>query len=199
MSRITDQLQFIMEADKIKNIFRKSMISDGSRYENDAEHSWHLALMAIVLAEHAAEDIDLIKVIKMVVIHDIVEIDAGDTFAYDIQGHEDKREREEAAAHRIFGLLPNDQKDEFLQLWEEFEDMNTPEARFATALDRMHPILLNLANKGEPWNKYNITYEMIYDRNKQINDGSETLWQHVLELLDECRKQGILKDKIQAQ
>lgn len=135
MNRLEKQIGFIVEVDRLKTILRQSSITDGSRRENDAEHSWHLAVMAVLLREYAEESrLDLLKVIKMLLVHDLVEIDAGDTFAYDEEGHKDKAEREEAAAERLFSLLPEDQRDEIYELWREFEDRRTPEAKFAAAL-----------------------------------------------------------------
>jgi len=148
MDRLIKQISFIIETDKLKTIYRQSLLSDKSRYENDAEHSWHLALMAALLSEHTNEKVDLLKVIKMVLIHDLVEIDAGDTYCYDEKAKLDKREREEKCANRIFSLLPDDQRDEMFELWEEFEKMETAEAKFAAALDRLQPVLLNYTADG---------------------------------------------------
>src|SRR5690554_5148412 len=136
-------MEFILEIDKLKQIYRQTLVTDGSRRENDAEHSWHLALMAMVLAEHAAQLVDLLRVIKMVLIHDLVEIDAGDTFCYDGPAHNDKEEREYQAAQRLFSMLPEDQEQEFWQLWREFEAVETADAKFANALDRLQPMLNN--------------------------------------------------------
>ena len=149
--RLKQQMDFILEADKSKNIIRQTYLSDGSRKENDAEHSWHLALMCILLSEYANEKIDVLKTTAMVLIHDIVEIDAGDTYAYDTQGNTTKREREVKAADRIFNLLPADQAEKMRALWEEFEAGETPEARFAATLDKIQPVLLTNANNGKSW------------------------------------------------
>ena len=148
MDRLEQQMNFILEVDKLKKIGRQTYLSDGSRKENDAEHSWHLALMAILLGEHANEKVDVLKVVSLVLIHDIIEIDAGDTYAYDDEGNKTKREREEKAADRIFNLLPKDQAVYMRELWEEFEEGETPEARFALALDNVQPTMLNDASGG---------------------------------------------------
>jgi len=190
--RLIKQLEFIIEVDKIKNIYRRSLIADGSRYENDAEHSWHLALMAWIMIEYSPVNIDLLHVMKMVIIHDIVEIDAGDTFAYDVQGHFDKREREELASKRIFGLLPHDQTQGLRALWEEFEAMETPEAKFAAALDRMQPILLNYLNDGASWKKHNICAEQVLERNKHIQYGAPELWEYVIGIINDAIDKGML-------
>src|SRR5262249_50705513 len=146
--RLARQIAFIIEIDKAKQVLRQTLLMDGSRLENDAEHSWHLAVMALLLAEYAGEAVDLLRVLKMVLIHDLVEIDAGDTFVYDVEALATRREREERAADRIFGLLPADVEEEFRALWEEFEAQATPEARFAAALDRLQPLLHNYHTGG---------------------------------------------------
>ena len=177
--RLRKQLAFIVEIDELKNILRKTKkIADPSQYENDAEHSWHLALMAIILAEHAEADIDLGRVVKMVLVHDLVEIDAGDTFAYDEVGLRDKADRERKAARRIFGLLPDDQEREMHALWHEFEFGQTPEAKFATALDRLQPIMHNYHTQGEAWQKHDINVGQVIRANEHIRDGSRALWEY---------------------
>ncbi|WP_343834721.1 HD domain-containing protein [Bacillus horti] len=182
-----------MEIDKVKQVFRRSFLTDKSRNENDAEHSWHLAVYAILLAEYSKHDnLDLLKVLRMILIHDLVEIDAGDTFAYDVKGYEDKAEREEKAAKRIFGLLPNDQGEEFYQLWTEFEEMQTIEAKYAASLDRLQPLLQNYFTQGASWQEHNITSAMVLERNKHIRDGSEELWSLVEYLVEESVKNGYL-------
>lgn len=189
--RLKSQIGFLMEIDKLKNVFRKSRILGGSRYENDAEHSWHLTVMAGVLLEHAnVPGIDLLKVLKMLMIHDLVEIDAGDTFAYDDTGHLDKEERETRAAERIFGLLPEEQGRELFGLWREFEDRETEEARYASAMDRLHPMLLNFRNEGQSWRENGIGSERVLARNKTIAEGSETLWAYAEDMIGEARKRG---------
>jgi putative hydrolase of HD superfamily len=194
--RLFKQIEFIVEIDKLKNILRKTKLIDGSRYENDAEHTWHLAVMAVIFAEHANhKDINLLKVIKMLLIHDVVEIDAGDTFAYDTIGREDKREREEKAAHRIFGILPEDQRNECLELWNEFEDRLTAESQYAAALDRLQPMIFNYHNEGETWKKNGITSDRVLAFNQHIADGSEALWKYAQELIEKAVEKGYLKKK----
>lgn len=193
MDRLKKQLNFIMEVDKLKEIFRQSIVSSGSRRENDAEHSWHIALMAILLSEHANERVDVLRVVKMLLLHDIVEIDAGDTYNYDEEALLDKRQREEAAAKRLFGLLPNDQRDEFMELWEEFERRATPESRYAAALDRLQPMLLNYMTKGKSWIDHGITSDMVFRKNRHIEEGSEALWGFTEDMLGECIDRGYLK------
>ena len=156
LKRLKQQMEFIVEVDKVKNIFRQTYLADGTRKENDAEHSWHLALSAVLLQEHMEEKADITKVIIMVLIHDLVEIDAGDTYAYDEEGTQSKREREEKGADRIFGMLPEDQGEMFRALWEEFEAYETPEAKFAHLLDNFQPLLLNDASDGKSWAEHGV-------------------------------------------
>jgi len=192
-NRLEHQIGFILEVDKIKNVFRQTFLTDGSRKENDAEHSWHLALMAVLLKEHAAEpDLDLQRVVKMVLVHDIVEIDAGDTFCYDDKGALDKREREEAAADRIFGMLPADQADEIRALWEEFEAMQTPESRFAAALDRLQPLLHNYSTGGAAWREHGVTSDKVLQHNRHIANGSPVLWEYAETLIGDAVEKGFL-------
>lgn len=193
MERLEDQIRFLVEIDKAKNVLRRSVLTDGSRRENDAEHSWHLAVMALILREYANEPIDLLRVVKMLLIHDLVEIDAGDTFAYDDAAHEDKEEREKAAADRIFGLLPPDQELEFRQLWEEFERRETPEARFAAALDRLHPLLQNFHSGGITWRRHGITKAQATRLNSSIELGSTELWRYARALIDQADEKGYLR------
>ena len=176
MERLGKQIQFIIEVDKLKNVLRQSWLTDKSRRENSAEHSWHLTVMTLVLAEHANEPVDVLRVLKMLIIHDIVEVDAGDTMAYDTVGNADKEERERAAAERLFGLLPPDQTAEIQALWAEFEAGETPEARFAVAMDRFQPMLHNYQTQGKSWQHNNITSDRVLTRNRNVADGSETLW-----------------------
>ncbi len=164
--RLHQQIAFILEIDKLKSILRRTYLVNDPRHENSAEHSWHLAMMAMVLAEHANAEVNLLRVLKMLLVHDVVEIDAGDTYCYDTGGNDSKAEREMAAAHRIFGLLPNDQRDEMHQLWEEFEARQTPEARFAAALDRLMPILHNYYTQGRSWLEHGVTQTQVIDRNQ---------------------------------
>ncbi|KUO62774.1 MAG: hypothetical protein APF84_03770 [Gracilibacter sp. BRH_c7a] len=193
--RLRKQIEFILEIDKLKQIFRQSRITDGTREENDAEHSWHLAMMAILLAEYANDsNINIQKVLKMILIHDIVEIDAGDTFIYDIEYNESKSQREQKAAKRIFGILPPDQEIEFRELWEEFEARNTSEAKFAAAMDRLQPSLLNFKTEGHTWKKFGIKYNRVLQKNEHINEGSQVLWGYFSELLNECLSKGYIID-----
>ena len=182
--RLKKQLDFILEADKVKNIMRQTYLADGKRKENDAEHSWHLALMAVLLKDYMKEEIDLAKVMIMVLIHDLVEIDAGDTYAYDESGAATKREREEKAADRIFGLLPEDQGQEFRKLWEEFEAYKTPEAKYAHLLDNFQPMLLNDAAKGKSWSEHQVKKEQIYKSNERIEETSETIWEEMQRIVE---------------
>ncbi len=169
--RFEQQIAFLKEIDKIKHVFRRTRLLDDSRYENDAEHAWHLAVMAITLAEHANTDrIDTSKVVMMVLIHDIVEIDAGDTLIYDKALRAEKKEKESRAAVRIFGLLPEDQRDTFKSLWEEFEARETPEAKFAAALDRLEPIIQNASTRGHAWRKHGISRSQAHAVNRHISD-----------------------------
>lgn len=194
MDRLKKQISFIIEIDKLKTVYRQSLISDKSRYENDAEHSWHLALMAVLLSEHTNEQVDLLKVIKMVIIHDIVEIDAGDTYCYDEKAKLDKREREEKCANRIFSLLPDDQRDEMFELWEEFEKMETAEAKFAAALDRLQPVLLNYTADGMSWKKHGISKKQVIERNRLMKDGSDKLWDYAKQIIEDAVKKGYVKE-----
>ncbi|MEG0614719.1 MAG: HD domain-containing protein [Oscillospiraceae bacterium] len=193
--RLNQQMNFILEVDKMKNIYRQTYVLHENRRENDAEHSWHLAMMAFILSEHSNEKIDLLKVIKMVLIHDIVEIDAGDTYCYDEKGYEDKNERETAAAERIFGILPPDQRDEIYALWQEFEAADTPESKFAAALDRAQPMTLNYKKDGISWAEHGVTLEQIKKRNLLINGGSSALWNYTSDFLEEAKERGILAEK----
>ncbi len=171
-----DRISFLLEVDGLKNVIRRSRIVDRSRLENTAEHSWHLALVALVLAPHAGPGVDLTRALAMVVIHDLVEIDAGDTFAYDTAGHADKAEREAAAADRIFGLLPVDEGLDLRALWDEYEARETPTARFAYACDRLQPMLLNAATGGLSWQEHGIQQSQVRAYNQPIELDSDTLW-----------------------
>lgn len=194
-TRLEKQIAFILEVDKMKNIYRQTLVLHEDRRENDAEHSWHLALMAFLLAEHSNEKIDVLKVIKMVLIHDLVEIDAGDTYCYDEKGYEDKEEREMKAAHRIFALLPEDQQEEIFSLWREFEEVRTPEAKFAAALDRMQPSLLNYTKGGASWTNHGVRYEQAIRRNLPIQDGSCKIWDYMKKIYDCAKDKGYLSEK----
>lgn len=190
MTNFEKQIAFIMELDKMKQIVRQNYLSDGSRKENDAEHSWHLAVMACVLAEHSNEKIDVLKTLKMLLVHDIVEIDAGDSYAYDPAANVDKRERELKAAERIFGLLPEEQEKEYRGLWDEFEEMQTPESKFANTIDKLHPFLLNAASGGKSWKEHGVRKSQILERNKRTAEGSEKLWQYEREWIDKHVQMG---------
>ena len=194
--RLERQIQFLIEIDKIKQVFRKTKLFDKSRFENDAEHAWHLALMAMVLGEYANEkNIDLSKVIKMVLIHDIVEIEAGDTIVYDTKLRTEAHEKESLAAERIFGILPEDQKEAFVALWKEFEERKSPEAKFAAAIDRFEPILQNRLTDYYTWKAHGISYAQLQVRNKHIQDGSEVIWAVVQEIFSEAKDKGGIKDE----
>ncbi len=206
---LTAQLSFLMEADRLKNIYRQTYIKENDlppmpsgsnvtepypRRENDAEHSFSLALFTAVLAEYSNQPIDVLKTMKMVLVHDIVEIDAGDTYCYDPAGNSTKAEREQKAAERLFGLLPEAQRDEYKGLWEEFERRDTAEARFAAAMDRIQPLLLNLSRNGVSWQEHGIHYPQVQKRIAPMADGSETLYKYIEELLAEANRNGILPD-----
>lgn len=191
--RLIKQIEFIVEIDKLKKICRQTLLMDGSRNENDAEHSWHIALMAMVLSEYSSQDLNVDKVIKMLLVHDLVEIDAGDTFCYDEKANEDKAEREQKAADRIFSLLPPDQEKEFRALWEEFEEQKTPEARFAASLDRMQPLLCNYHTNGHTWVKYDVRYDKVIERVRPIEESAPALWEYVLDILEDAIEKGYLK------
>lgn len=187
------QIAFIKEIDKIKYILRRTKLFNSDRRENDAEHSWHLAMMAIVLKDHADAEVDLMKVLKMVLIHDIVEIDAGDTFIYDKNKSHDNTEEELQSAKRIFGLLPDSQGDELIAIWEEFEAGISNEARFARALDRLEPLLQNVSNEGGTWQEFDVHYNTVYEKQKTIANGSQTLWQYAENLINQSVTSGILQ------
>ncbi|MBI9010871.1 MAG: HD domain-containing protein [Clostridiales bacterium] len=192
--KLKKQMDFLIEVDKAKNIYRQNYITDGSRRENDAEHSWHLAMMAFVLSEHCVEDdLDVLKVMKMVLIHDIVEIDAGDTFLYDEKGYLDKDEREMKAAKRIYGILPEKQKNEMIGLWEEFEQRETKEAKFAAALDGLHPLINNYMTKGAGWKNHDVNLEKVLEKKAYIGESSPVLWTYAKELIEACERLGYFK------
>ncbi len=185
--RLQQQIDFIIEIDKVKHIFRKTKLFNKSRFENDAEHAWHLAMMALVLGEYANEKIDISKVIKMVLIHDIVEIDAGDTIVYDSKSRALAWKEEKKAAERIFGLLPIDQKEEFMALWQEFEEKKSPEAKFAAAIDRFQPILQNYLTDYYTWQAHGITYKQLQSINEHIGEGSDTIWGLAQKIFNEAK------------
>ena len=191
--RLVQQIRFIAEVDKLKEIFRQTILTQSRRPENDAEHSWHLTLLVIVLAEHSnAPKLNMLRVLKMVIIHDLVEIDAGDTFAYDAARMVDQHDREARAADRIFGLLPADQTADFRALWDEFEERLTPEAKFASAVDRFQPMLLNCLTQGAAWAKHGISHDRVVARNRQVAEGSAALWEYSEKMLAEAVAAGSL-------
>ena len=192
--RLTQQMNFIAEIDKLKQVIRESWLIDASRKETDAEHSWHITLMAILLNEYANESIDLLRVVKMLLIHDVVEIDAGDTFIYDKDQAKDQSTRESKAAQRLFGLLPSDQRDEFKSLWDEYEAQSTPEARYARAIDSMQPLFLAYLNGGCSWRIHSIVKPQVIATKKHMSTGSSALWEYTQNLLDDAVKKGILKE-----
>ncbi|MBW4539438.1 MAG: HD domain-containing protein [Myxacorys chilensis ATA2-1-KO14] len=192
-ARLQQQLHFIVEIDALKHVLRQTLLMDRSRRENDAEHSWHLAVMAIVLAEYAEPEVNLLRVLKMVLIHDLVEIDAGDTFCYDAQATLDQAEREQSAADRLFGLLPPDLNIELRSLWDEFETKATPDACFAAALDRLQPVLHNYYTEGGTWKKADITVEQVRRRVAPILKASPLLAQFVENLIQDALVQGFIR------
>ncbi len=195
VDRLDRQFGFLRETDSLKQIGRQSYLADGSRKENDAEHSWHLALMAVLLSSYAEKDIDLLRVIIMVLIHDIVEIDAGDTYAYDTKGNATKRERETKAADRIFNILPADQAEYLRSLWEEFEEQSTQESAFANTLDKLQPLMLNDASGGKSWKEHGVKLAQVLNRNKNTADGSNELWEYAKKnFIEPNVEKGILKE-----
>jgi putative hydrolase of HD superfamily len=186
------QVAFIHEIDKVKYILRKTKLFKSERNENDAEHSWHLAIMAIILAEYANEPVDILKVVKMLLIHDVVEIDAGDIFLYDTTINHTNTEAELKAAKRIFGLLPDEQAADLMAIWEEFESGETMEAKFARAMDRLEPLLQNISNDGGTWKEFGVSYEKVLEKKSVIQKGSDQLWEFARELINESVKNGIL-------
>lgn len=191
--RLAQQIAFLVEADRLKTIVRRTPLGDNSRAENSAEHSWHLALAAMALHQYGPAGMNVPHVLELVVVHDLVEIDAGDTFAYDVAGHETKVERERAAAERIFGLLPIDQTRWFRALWEEFEAMTTPEARFANALDRLQALLQNMQAGGGSWAAYDVTREQVFQRMAPVETALPDVWPFVCETIDRYCAMGAIK------
>lgn len=192
--RLSRQLQFILEIDKLKGVLRRSLLVDSRRRENSAEHSWHLAMMTLVLAEHVDEPVDPLHTLKLVLVHDIVEIDAGDTYAYDPDAHTGKDEREQEAARRIFGLLPDDQAKELNGLWEEYEGQQTPESRFALALDRLMPLLHNYHSGGITWRENQVTSEQVVERMKPVANSSDALGEAAASVIKQAMASGLLPD-----
>lgn len=196
MSRLQKQFDFIKEIDKEKMIERQTYISSGERKENDSEHAWHLAMMTILLSEYSNEPIDVLRTVTMVLLHDIVEIDAGDTYAYDEAGALDKCEREQAAADRIFALLPEDQGTKLRKMWEEYESQETPEAKFAHTMDNIQPTMLNNATDGRAWKEHGVHLHQIMKRNSRTGEGSQVLWDYSLNnfILPNVEKGRIIDD-----
>lgn len=193
--RFEKQLAFILEADKEKNILRQTHLSGHGRRENDAEHAWHMAMMIYLLKEYANEKFDVARAMMMALIHDIVEIDAGDTYAYDTEGLKTQKEREEKAADRIFGLLPEDQEKELRGLFEEFEAFETPEAKFAHVMDNFQPLLLNSSNGGVDWAEHQVKKSQVLGRQKKSQPGSETIWNYTEQIIEDYARKGIIKDE----
>ncbi|WP_300601586.1 HD family hydrolase [Niabella sp.] len=193
MEQLIKQIAFIKEIDKLKYVLRRTRLLHSDRRENDAEHSWHLAMMAIVLAEHANEPVDLLRVLKMVLIHDVVEIDAGDVFIYDTKKSHTNTEEELKAARRIFGMLPQSQAEALIEIWEEFEAGQTADAKFARALDRLEPLLQNTSNDGGTWKEFDVRYDQVVAKKKVIAQGSEQIWAFAEDLLKQNLEKGILK------
>jgi putative hydrolases of HD superfamily len=191
--RLQQQFQFLMELDKLKSVFRRSILSHEKRLENSGEHSWHVTVVAMLLYEYANEAVDLLKIMKMLLIHDVVEIDAGDTYIYDKVSNAGKVDRERKAAERIFGLLPEDQAREFRELWEEFENKETPEAKFAGSCDRLIPLLHNYHAKGHSWQEHGVEMSNVYEINQAIEKGSSLLWEAASKIIKESVEKGYLK------
>ena len=196
-SSLKQQIQFLLEIDKLKTIIRRNYIADGSKRENDAEHSWFFAVAAMILAEHSNEKVDIDKVIRMGLIHDMVEVYAGDTFIYDEAGKETQKQRETEASYKIFGILPQDQKKYFLDLWNEFEEGKTNEAKYAKAIDRLSAVLLNLNSNGKSWKENSISFEKVYQINSHIAQGSMPIWEYISQMLEDGKNEKFYKENIQ--
>lgn len=186
-ARLFAQMEFLREADKLKGVLRRTSLMDGSRNENSAEHSWQITLAALILAEYSNQPVNLLRVLQLLLMHDLVEIDAGDTFAFDLTAKASQAERENIAAERIFGLLPADQRQTFLELWGEFEEGKTAEAKFAVALDRLFPVLTNFANGGGTWRSAKLHRGQVNQRLSPIGDGAAEVWAFVVKVLDEAQ------------
>ncbi|EHU5004099.1 HD domain-containing protein [Vibrio vulnificus] len=194
MDRLNKQLALLMELDKLKSVLRRTRVkSADKRLENSAEHSWHVALMALLMEEHANEPVNICRVVKMLLLHDVVEIDAGDTFVYDAVASKQQAEKELAAAQRLFGMLPADQGEELLQLWLEFEAAQTADAKFGKALDRIIPMLLNYHNQGQSWQEHGVTRQQALTVNQKIDLGSHVLWDKAQEIIEQATQNGWLK------
>ena len=195
LERFQKQIDFILEADKEKNILRQTHLTNHGRRENDAEHSWHLALMAIVLEEYAAEPVNLGRVLAMVTVHDLIEIYAGDTFAFDAAANQDKAQREEAAAEKLFGMLDKEQGQELRQLWEEFDAMNTADSCFAASLDRIQPFMHNVLTEGHTWKLGTVTKEQVYRRMAPVKTGTPALWPWLESQVAAAIEKGWIKER----
>ncbi len=195
LNRLERQMRFIVKIDRLKQVIRQSALVDGSRQENDAEHSWHIAVMAFLLAGYANSDVDILKVLKMTLIHDLVEIYAGDTFAYDEVNAKTQNDREAKAANRIFSILPEDQREELHSLWKEFDSKSTPEARFAVAIDKLQPLILSYNNRGWSWERHGVVRSQIVEEKRCIEEGSKKLWEVAQELIEASVSGGFLEDK----
>ncbi len=194
VTRLEQQLSFIVELDKLKTVLRQTLLTDKSRRENTAEHSWHLGMMAMLLAEYAAEPVDVLRSMKMVLVHDVVEIDAGDTFAFDAVSYGDKPEREQRAAERLFGLLPAEQGRELRELWEEFEAQKTPESKYANAIDRLQPLLNNNATEGGTWRIHNVTRVAVLKRMEPVRTGMPEIYGFVEKVVENACDRGWIKN-----
>ncbi len=190
--KLIKQIEFLLEADKMKNIRRRTLIADGTRQENDAEHSWHFALMAYILRDYASNEVDIDRVIRMALVHDLVEVYAGDTYAYDTEGNKSKAEREQKAADRLFGMLPGGQGEDIRALWEEFDAAQTPDACFAAAIDRLQPMINNYYTNGVSWKENNARADMVYRRMEPVRRASEELWQLGADIIESAVKKGWL-------
>lgn len=191
--RLARQIEFLVEVDKLKEVLRRTVVTQSRRSENSAEHTWHLCLVVVTLAEHAnSPRLDLLRVLRMLLIHDLVEIDAGDTFAYDAAAMVGQHDREARAAERIFGLLPPDQAAEYRALWDEFEAHTTPEAQFALACDRFQAMLLNARTEGHAWKKHGVTHDRVLARNAAVQHGSHAIWEYATRMIEESVAKGHL-------
>ncbi|GAB7220189.1 HD domain-containing protein [Vibrio comitans] len=196
MQRLNQQLDMLMEIDQLKNVLRRTRVKSAQgRLENSAEHSWHVATMAMLTQEHANVEVDIARVLKMLLLHDIVEIDAGDTFVYDVVASKEQEQKELQAADRLFSYLPEGQREELRSIWDEFEAATTSDAKFAKALDRFIPMLLNYHNQGQSWVEHQVKRSQVIAINGRIQQGSETLWQKALQIIDEAVENGWLKDE----
>ena len=191
--RLKKQLDFALEIDKEKNILRQTHLSGHGRNENDAEHAWHMAIMAYLLREYSNEPVDITRVMLMCLIHDVVEIDAGDTYAYDEEGKKTQKAREEAAKERIYSLLPEDQKEELAAIFDEFEESKTPESKFAHAMDNLQPLMLNNSNDGGDWREHGVSAKQVYGRQSRTKEGSENLYEVTDQIIKKHREKGNLK------